>query len=109
MEAKILAEKREHMILKPVRHLACVSAGINVEAVRDSILIKNLVEFYGIGSQTVLVAYVYGDRTIPAETSDVLIDESERRIGGPFCKHVRLRRSVFRGQIEIERRIFRIG
>ena len=104
-----MAEKREHVILKAVRHFACVSARINFEAVRDSILIKDFVELYGIDSQTVLVAYIGGDRTIPAETSYVLIHESERRICGPFRKNVRLRRSIFRGQIQIKRGILWVG
>src|SRR5689334_13148204 len=109
LKAEVLAEQREHMILKAVRHLACVRAGIHFEAVRDSILIKDFVELCGIDSQAVLVTYIDGDRTIPAETSYVLIHESEWRIGSPFRKNVRLRRSLFRSQVEIKRGILRIG
>lgn len=97
------------MILKTVRHLACVSARIHFEAICDSILIKNFVELYGIGSQTVLVTYIDGDRTIPPETSDVLINESEWCICSPFCINVGLWRSILRGQVEIKRRILRVG
>lgn len=104
-----MAEKREHMILKAVCHLACVRARINLEAVRDSIFIKDFVELCGIDPQAVLVTYIYGDRMIPAETFYVLINESEWRVCGPFRKNVRPRRSLFRGQVEIERRIARIG
>lgn len=104
-----MAEKREHMILKTVGHFACVRARIHFEAVRDSILIKDFVKLCGIGTQAVLVTYIYGDRTIPAETSDVLINESEWRIGSPFRKNVWLRRSLFCGQVEIKRGILRIG
>ena len=104
-----MAKKRQHMILKAVRHLACVRARINFEAVRDSIFIKDFVEICGIDSQAVLVTYIYGDRMISAETSYVLINESEWRVCGPFRKNVRLRHSLFRGQVEIERRIARIG
>ena len=78
------------MILKTVRHLACMSPGVHFEAVCDSILIKNFVELYGIGSQAVLVTYIDGDRTIPPETADVLINESEWSICSPFCKNVGL-------------------
>lgn len=85
------------MILKTVCHFACVRARIHFEAVRDSILIKNFVELCSIDSQAVLVTYINGDRAIPAETSDVLIDESEWRIGSPFRKNIRLRHSLFRG------------
>src|SRR5579872_6188153 len=61
LKAECLAKKREHMILKTVRYLACVSARIHFEAICDSILIKSFVELCGIGSQTVLVTYIDGD------------------------------------------------
>jgi len=109
LKAECLAKKREHMILKTVRHLACVSARIHFETIRDSILIKDFVELCGIGSQTVLVTDIDGDRTIPPETSDVLINESEWCICSPFCKNVGLWRSILRGQVEIKRRILRVG
>lgn len=83
--------------MKTVCHLARVSARIHFEAIRDSILIKNFVELYGIGSQTVLVTYIDGDGTIPSETFDVLINESEWSICSPFCKNVGLWRSILRG------------
>jgi hypothetical protein len=97
------------MILKTVCHLARVSARIHFEAIRDSILIKDFVELCGIGPQTVLVTYIDGDRTIPPETSDVLINESEWSICCPFCKNFGLWRSILRGQVEIKRRILRVG
>lgn len=95
--------------MKTVSHLARVSARIHFETIRDSILIKSFVELSGIGSKTVLVTYIDGDRTIPPETSDVLINESEWSICSPFCKNVGLWRSIFRGQVEIKRRILWIG
>lgn len=95
--------------MKTVSHPARVSARIHFEAIRDSILIKNFVELYGIGSQTVLVTYIDGDRTIPPETYDVLINASEWSICSPFCKNVGLWRSILRGQVEIKRRILRVG
>jgi len=76
-ESRVFGQKREHMIMKTVRHLARVSARIHFEAICDSILIKNFVELYGIGSQTVLVTHIDGDRTMPPETSDVVINGSE--------------------------------
>src|SRR5579863_544510 len=96
------------MILKTVSHLARVSARIHFETIRDRILIKDFVELCGIGSQTVLITYVHGDCTIPPETSDVLINESEWSICSPFCKYVGLRRSILRGQVEIKRWILGI-
>ena len=95
--------------MKTLRHFAGVSARIHFEAVRDSILIKDFVELCGIDAQAVLVTYIDGDRTILAETSDVLIHESEWRICGPFCQNIGLWCSVFGGQVKIKRRVLRIG
>ena len=95
--------------MKAVRHFACMRARINFEAVRDPILVKSFVELCSIDSQAVLVTHIDGDRTIPVETSYVLIHESEWRIGSPFRKNVWLRRSLFCGQVEIKRGILRIG
>ena len=91
LKAKILAEKRHHVILEAISDLARVSAGINLEAVRDSILIEHIVQLGGIDSQSVLVADVDRDGAISAQISDVLIDESQRRIRRPFREDVRLR------------------
>lgn len=96
------------MILETVGHLTGVRAFVHFKAIRDSILIKNFVELYGIGSQTVLVTYIDGDRTIPPETSDVLINESEWRICSPFCENVGLDRAVFHGKVKVERRVLGI-
>ena len=109
MKAEALAEERQHVILKAVRHFAGVGARINFEAICDSIFVENFVELCSIGSQAVLVAYVHGDGTITPETADVLINESEWRIRSPFRKNVGLWRSILRRQIEIKRRILRVG
>jgi hypothetical protein len=74
-EAKILAEKRQDMILETISHPARMSAWIQFKAVRDSILIESIVELGGIGSQTILVTYVNRDRAILAKIPDVLIHE----------------------------------
>ena len=104
-----MAKKRQHMILKAVGHFAGVRAGINIEAVRDSIFIQNFVELCGIDSQAVLVTYIDRDRSVSAKTSDVLIHKSERSIGSPFRKNVRLGRSLFRGEVKIKWRILWVG
>ena len=109
LKAECLAKKREHMILKTVRHLARVSARIYFKVINNAIIIKNFVKLYGIGSKTVLVAYIDGYRTIPPETSDVLINESEWSICSPFRKNVGLWRSILRGQVKIKRGILRVG
>ena len=64
LKAEILAEEWHHVILKTVSHCARVRTGINLEAVRDSILVQNIVELAGIDSQTVLVAHVNGNGAV---------------------------------------------
>ena len=48
LRAEVLAEELHHMILKAVSHGAGVCAGIDFKAVRDSILVENVVQFAGI-------------------------------------------------------------
>ena len=43
LKTQIFAEKRQDMILKPVRDRAGVGARIDLKAVRDSVLIQNVV------------------------------------------------------------------
>ena len=49
-EAKILAEERHHIVLETNCHRAGMSALIHFKAVRDSILIKHIVQFAGINT-----------------------------------------------------------
>lgn len=48
LRAEVLAEELHHMILKAVSHGAGVRAGIDLKAVRDSILVQNVVQFAGV-------------------------------------------------------------
>jgi hypothetical protein len=48
LETEVLAEKRNHMALEAIGDLARVSALVHLEAVRDSVLIKNFVQLGGI-------------------------------------------------------------
>ena len=48
LKTQILAEKRDHVILNAIGDLARVSALVHLEAVRDSVLVKNIVQFGGI-------------------------------------------------------------
>ena len=43
------------------------------------------------------------------QISYVLVDEGQRRIRGVFCLYLRHRNTVLRRQVEIERRILRVG
>ncbi len=107
-ESTVFGQKTKGMISKTVRDLARMSSGVHFEAVCDSILIKNFVELYGIGSQTVLVTHIDGDRPILPQTLDELVNESQGSVGSPSGENVGLRRSILRRQVEIKRRILRV-
>ena len=50
LKTEMLAEELQHMILKTIGNLARVSSLILFKAVRDSILIKYLMQFDRVGS-----------------------------------------------------------
>src|SRR5512146_2418594 len=108
-EAKILAEKRHYVILETISHSARVRALVNLKAVRNSIRIQNVVKFGGVGLQTILVAHVNRNCSILAQVSDVLINESQRRIGRELGDNVGLGFAILDRQIEIKRWILWIG
>ena len=83
---QILAEERHHVILEADRHGAGVGAGIDLEAVGDAVVVEDVVQLAGIDAQAVLVADIHRDGVILAQIGDVLIDEGERRVGGPFAR-----------------------
>src|ERR1035441_10771690 len=85
LKTEILAEKRHHVILKAVSHGAGVRARIDFKAVRDSILVENIMQLAGIDAQAVLISHIHGDRAILLEISDVLIDEDQWRISRDGC------------------------
>ena len=69
------------MILNAIGDLGRVRALVHLEAVRDSILIKNIVQFAGIDAQSVLVAYIDRNAVILAQVVDVLVNKGEGRVG----------------------------
>lgn len=50
LEAQIVAEKLENVILKAIRDGAGVGTRIDFEAVRDSVLVENIVQFASVRS-----------------------------------------------------------
>ena len=50
LNAKILAEKRQDMILEAIGHGAGVRAGVHFVTVRDSVQIENVMQLAGIGA-----------------------------------------------------------
>ena len=97
------------MILKTISHLAGVSTLVEVKAVGDAILIKDVVQLGRIDSESVLVADINRDPSVLAKVSSVLIHERQGRIRRPSCQNIRLCYSVLHRQIKIERWIFWIG
>src|SRR5271165_5348539 len=104
----MLAKERDDMILEAIRDAAGVSTGIDFEGMLDGVQIENIVQFLGIDAQSVLVADIDRDGAILAQPSDVLIDESKRRIGRPFGENVRLDGAGIYGKVQVERRVFRV-
>ena len=60
-------------------------------------------------NSVILVADVDRNGAILAQIVDVLIDEGQRRVSGPFGDYIRLGDTILGGQVKIERRIFRVG
>ena len=52
-------------------------AGVDFEGVRDAVSVEGLVELLRVGPQAVLVSHVDGNSAVPAQVSDVLIEEGE--------------------------------
>ncbi len=62
-----------------------------------------------VDAKAVLVTDVDRDGAILPQISNVLIDESQRGIGCPFGENVGLGYAILKRQVEIQRRILRIG
>ena len=70
---------------------------------------QHVVQLARVDLQAVLVADVDGDRAVLPQVADVLIDEGQRRVGRPLAPSTSgcVRRPD--RQVEIERRVLRIG
>jgi len=108
-EAEVFAEEGHDVILEAHCHGAGVGALIDFEAVGDTVFVKDIVEFGGVDSQSILVADIHRNSAIPLQIGNVLVDEGEGGVGGPFGQDVGLGHSVFGGKVEIEGWIFWIG
>ncbi len=108
-EAKILAEERQHMILKTICNCADVRTGIDLKAVCDPVVIEDCVQLGCIESQPLLVPNIHRDGAVLLEISNVLIDEGQRGVGREFRHYLRLQNAVLRWQIRVKRRVLGIG
>jgi len=77
-EAKILAEKREHMVLESIRNRAGVRTGVDFKTVCDAVAIENRVQLGGIDSQAILIAYVHCNGAVLLQIADILIYKRQR-------------------------------
>ena len=82
------------MILKAIGDFAGVRAGVRFETVDDSVFVESIMQLACIHAETVLVTHIDRDRAVSSKISDVLIDESKRRIGGPLGNDLRLRLAI---------------
>src|SRR5689334_23179514 len=105
LERQRAAEERDDMFLEAHGNIARVRPRIDVERIRDAVLIEGVVQPAGIDAQAVLVADVDRDGPISLQLHNVLVDECEWRVGGPLCQN--RRRLVTDRQIKIQRRILR--
>src|SRR5579875_553913 len=108
-KAQIPAEEWQYVVLKAIGHRAGVGSVVDLEAVCDSVVVENVMQLPGVETQRVLVADIDADGAVLAEVIDVLVDEGERRVGGPSGENIGLRDAVFRGQVEVQRGILRVG
>jgi hypothetical protein len=97
------------VVLDAVGHSAGMGAVIDLEGVGDAVTVEDVVQLTRVDPQAVLVAHIHGDGAVLAQIADVLVDEGERRIGGPFGDHIGLGHAVLGGKVKIERRILRVG
>ena len=92
----------------PVGNRADVGAGVDLEAVCNSVVVEDGVQLDRIEAQTVLVAHVHRDGAILLEVADVLIHKGQRCVRRVFRDNLWLRNAVLGRQIEVERGILRI-
>ncbi len=72
------------MLLETNGNVAGVGPGVDLERVRNAVLIEDVVQLPGVDAQSILIAHVDRDGSIPLQLKDVLVDERQRRVGGPF-------------------------
>ena len=96
------------MILKTVRDSAGVRAGIDFKAVRNSVVVEDIVQLARIDSQSVLISNVHRNGAVLLKISNVLVDKDQWRIGYKLRLDFRQRNAILGGQIEIKRRVLQI-
>ena len=95
LELEPLAEEGHDMILKSDSHRAEVRAGINLKLMFDAVAVERIVQATRINPQAVLIAHIQCDTGVLAQVPHILIDEGQRRVGGPLGKHFGLRCTPF--------------
>src|ERR1035438_1477847 len=98
---KVLTKEGHYVVLDAVGHSAGMGAVIDLEGVGDAVTVEDVVQLARVDPQAVLVAHIHGDGAVLAQIADVLVDEGERRIGGPFGDDIRLGDAVLGGKVEV--------
>src|SRR3954470_14602429 len=70
LERQRPAEERHDVLLKPNRHVARVGSRVDLERVRDPVLIEHVVQLSGVDAQPVLIADVDRDGAILTQAWD---------------------------------------
>lgn len=58
-EAEIFTEERQDVVLETVSHCAGMRAGVELERVRETVLIKDVVKPDGIEAEAILIANIH--------------------------------------------------
>lgn len=86
-----------------------VIAGVDGKAMLDPVIGEQAAVFLGASQQPVGIAAIEGDAPELLQVRDVLIEHRHRGIRRPAGENGGLGFAILRGQVEIERRILRVG
>src|SRR5437870_4814987 len=70
IERQCLAEERDHEFLKPHGDVAGVRARVDLEGVRNLIVVEDVVQLPGVDLEIIHIADVDGDRPVLAQIAD---------------------------------------
>jgi hypothetical protein len=97
------------MVLEAARNGAGMSAGIDLEGMGDAVRVQDVMQLACVDPQTVLVSHIHGDGPVLPQITDVLVDESQGSVCSSLGDYILPDRPVLSWQIEVKRRLLRIG
>jgi hypothetical protein len=105
---QVLAEERHDVILEPVA-TALVACHDEFRTRPDAVAVQRRLQRPRLIQSRILVAHVERDAAVLPQVANVLVDERQRRVGGPFGEHGGVGLAVHQRQVEVQRRLPRIG